>query len=326
MAHNPRQIDFIVIGAQKSGSSFLQLAIADHPDIEMPIGETPYFQDPDYHETNLQEVLDGFRSSGATCFGIKRPDYFAAPEVPPRIMQDCPTAKLIVMLRHPIDRCLSSWYHNIHEGFLPPIDAETGLTKLLDQGASAFPTHPRAMEVLQYGLYAKHLENYQSLLDQDRLQILLHHDLLRHPQLVLDQCFQFLGVQPHKVCGTVLMRRPQSVIYSLTRLRWLKHRSRLLYHFNKTNTRTIRRTSNPIRMLLAGGLILSDRMVLKRWFGNDKPSISAILRERLIQYYRADIQTLIATHGLSVSQWFDDTSTESSLPKLDNTETIVSNG
>ena len=42
--------DFVIIGAQKSASTFMQVCLDDHPDIYLPRGETTFFESPDYRE------------------------------------------------------------------------------------------------------------------------------------------------------------------------------------------------------------------------------------------------------------------------------------
>lgn len=122
--------NFIIIGAQKSASTFLQACLNDHPDIYMPYGETPFFESPDYERNNIRDLEKIFVDRDEKCIGIKRPTYIGKPEVPERILAHLPNAKLIAVLRNPIDRAISAYFHNINYGFIPAIDVETGSKSL----------------------------------------------------------------------------------------------------------------------------------------------------------------------------------------------------
>ena len=93
--------DFVIIGAQKSASSFMQLCLADHPDIYIPEGETPFFESPDYEQGDIHEIEELFEGRSEKCLGIKRPNYIGKAEVPNRILKHLPNAKLIAILRNP---------------------------------------------------------------------------------------------------------------------------------------------------------------------------------------------------------------------------------
>ena len=95
--------DFVLIGGQKAGSTFVQEALRQHPAVFTPHGETPFFQDPDYTPNDLSPLereLQGARAGQRV--GIKRPNYLGEPEVPPRLARDLPGVKLIAVLREPV--------------------------------------------------------------------------------------------------------------------------------------------------------------------------------------------------------------------------------
>ena len=87
--------------------------ISQHPEIWMPRGETPYFEDPDYHQSTPDEFLSQFPHESGKLIGIKRPNYIGKPEAPERIETDLPDARLIAVLRDPADRAISAYFHQI---------------------------------------------------------------------------------------------------------------------------------------------------------------------------------------------------------------------
>jgi hypothetical protein len=125
--------NFVIIGAQKSASTFLQVCLSDHPNVFLPNGETPFFESPDYEQSNVSDLERIFEKRSEKRIGIKRPNYIGKPEVPKRIEFHLPHAKLIAVLRNPIDRAISAYYHNINYGFIPPINVENGIRKIITQ-------------------------------------------------------------------------------------------------------------------------------------------------------------------------------------------------
>ena len=114
---------FAIIGAQKSATTFIHRCLSDHPEVFMPSGEISYFEDPDYQESSFDEFLDLFADAKQNQLkGIKRPTYLHKPECPVRIKKIIPDVKLIVVLRNPIDRFISAYFHCIKFNFLPVID------------------------------------------------------------------------------------------------------------------------------------------------------------------------------------------------------------
>lgn len=293
---------FIVIGAQKSASSFLQVCLTEHPDIWMPVGETPYFESPDYEAHEPGDLESIFAGRPEPMCGIKRPNYIGKPEVPPRIAADRPDAKLIAVLRNPIDRALSSYFHQVKSGFLPPLPPEEGIPALLDD-PSFGDRHPRSREILEFGLYHKYLSLYEPFRAADRLLVMRHKQILKQPRESIQLAYRFLGVDDAFVPEDSLGSRPQAVIYQPTRLKLLAWRPRLLYRFNAERTRMIGRTRNPLRIGLAGAIIALDRLILARLLGNAKPRLSPELRARLRGYYDADIAKLEGLLGQDFSDW-----------------------
>ena len=78
---------FLIIGAQKAGSTFLHETLRQHPSLFLPRYETPIFEDPFYQagavQSELGRILAPARPDQKP--GIKRPDYLGRPECPARL-------------------------------------------------------------------------------------------------------------------------------------------------------------------------------------------------------------------------------------------------
>ena len=152
-------IDFIIIGGQKCGSTYLQNIISDHPAVNMIPGETPYFENPDYDQYG-KDALDILPKKISMLTGCKRPTYLSKAEVPSRIHSYNSEAKIIVILRNRIDRFKSAYFHYMNQGFIPIKPINKGIINLLD--GSWKDKYPRSSEILEFGLYYEGLKRYRT--------------------------------------------------------------------------------------------------------------------------------------------------------------------
>jgi hypothetical protein len=101
-----RSLDFIIVGAEKAGTSYLSKALSFSDDIYMPEREVRFFRDPFYHHREqLDNLLIGRDNVKV---GIKHPSYLGRTEVPARIYEHNKDIKLIFILRDPVERAISS--------------------------------------------------------------------------------------------------------------------------------------------------------------------------------------------------------------------------
>lgn len=300
---SPLKPDFIVIGAQKSASTFVQTCLQDHPEIYLPKGETPHFETPDYAQAAPGALQAMFAGRTERRQGIKRPNYLGKPEVPARIAADLPDCQLIAVLRNPVDRIVAAYFHQVTYGTLPALPLETGLLRALDDEAFR-RAHPRCRELFEFGLYAQNLTRYETFRDASKMLILLHDDIVRDAPGQIRRCYEFLGVDPEFI-APALGTRPHKVTYSIPRLRFLRLRNRFMHTHDAQHTRLTRRQMNPVEYALAGAITLIDRLVLSRVFTSEKPRLSKALRRRLIAAYRPDIEALETMLGRDLGAWLD---------------------
>lgn len=296
-----RKPDFIIIGAQKSASSFVQNCLSEHPDIYMPNGESSCFESPDFESGALDELFDIFAKRTEPIVGIKRPNIIGTLDAVERINQFCPQSKIIAVLRNPIDRLISSYYHRINYGFLPPINIEEGVAKLLDDPAFR-KAYPRGEEIFDFGLYHNYLSFFQEQLKDSRLLIFLHEDLKEAPEASIRRCFQFLGVDD-SFSPSCMASRPQKVTYNLRRLAFLQRRIPYCYEYNADKTRLQRRKMGLLSRLYVKGLIAIDRFLLAPTNKSEKPALSSLLNSRLNEIYREDIEKLESFIERDLSSW-----------------------
>ena len=227
--HAPARVEglpgFVVIGAQKSASTFLQEQMAQHPDVEIIPGEVRTFEDPWYSPQSVADLPSLFEGPPSLVRGIKRPDYLGRPDVTERLARHLPDATLLAVLREPIARAVSAYYHYVRHGFAPLVPINQAFNALLDGKMAG---HPRAPEILDYGLYGKHLRRIQERFGREQLVIFDQQPLTRDPGPSLRRAFTAIGVDPD-----FTPVRPDRVsnrgVYSPVRLRVLRTKNRRVY-------------------------------------------------------------------------------------------------
>jgi hypothetical protein len=265
-----------VIGAQKCGTTSLHAYLDRHPEISMSREkETDFFlwhQDrgSDWWRTQFRPGarIRGESSTGYTVYPL-------APWVPERIARAHPEARLIYLVRDPVDRLVSAYVHLI----------ATGRT---DRGPSEVLSHPGLGEsdLVYRGLYAMQLERYLEHFEPEQILVLEHRDLLEDRERTLRMAFRHLGVDEHFDSPEFsLEHNPTEAL----RRGVGPARGRSPYELNER----LGRLPRPLRGVA--------RRVLTR--PAPRPEIDAELRRRLGRFFEHDAARLRALTGLKLEHW-----------------------
>ena len=177
--------DFLIIGAMKCATSTLHKQLALQPGLFMSRPKELHFFSHDVHyRKGIDWYLSFFRQapSQALC-GESSTSYSKLPDYPftvDRIKKHFPNLKFIYAMRHPIDRLISHFIHEMTQKTLPksiPISRAINAT-------------PRLVE---YGFYARQLEPYLRAFGKDKILPLFSERLKTHPQEELERICRFIG-------------------------------------------------------------------------------------------------------------------------------------
>ncbi len=296
-------LDFVVIGAQKGGTTQLARGIGQHPDIWMPNGEVPVFRDPVFSAAKMV-ALEGSlcEHSDKQMRGIKCPDYFARPEVPERLNGLGRRPKLLLCLRDPVARAVSAYFWHVRWGLLPVEDPGVGLTKVLD-GAYR-ESSPSAADILDWGLYGRHLTTYLRYFSLNDIHILFNDELREHPSASFRSIFRFLGVDNLDFRPPYQMRSINKGVYDRRRLRFLNLRNRYILSWNADKTYTsLARPSAMAPRIFSWTVAGIDRILLSQLFRADASVVPADVTNRLREYYRSDIERLEGLLRRELPSW-----------------------
>lgn len=177
-----RQPDFLVIGAKKAGSTWLDQVLRSHAKIRLPGArkEVAYFDL--FYERGPEWYARFFRAIPAGVLaGESTPEYMHHAQAPARIERDLPSTRLIAILRDPLDRAYSEWGHQAMR-FAEPRTFEEYVR---DEPA-----------VLDKSRYAQQLRQFARAHADGRLHVIILEEALQDPHTELRRLGEFLGVDP----------------------------------------------------------------------------------------------------------------------------------
>lgn len=292
--------DFVIIGAQKSGSTVLAENLRQHPEVFMPAGETHYFKDPEYQTADPQALADLFDSSKAVRRrGIKCPDYLGQEPCAHRIASELGLVDIIAVLRDPALRAVSNYYWWMRWGQLPVEPVDIGMRRVL---AGEYSAIRQVDEILEFGRYGKHLQRYLDIYGQDRLLVLLDEDLRADAQGARARVYRFLAVD-EDFEPRITRRNRNEGVYPLGRLRFLRMRNRFVYDNGDPMTGKMRRPTRPLQALPNAAVVLADQYLVKPFLGNDRPPLSPQLERALREYFAEDVKKTESLIDRDLSAW-----------------------
>ena len=192
-------VDFLLVGAQKSGTTTLHSYLNDHPQIEMAKKKEVHFFDNEqfflnqaidyeyYHSWFEQEQnINNLR-------GEATPAYLYCRDAATRIWRYNPTMKIIIILRNPIERAFSHWNMEYNRGAesLSFIDA---LTQEEKRCREALPLQHYTYSYIDRGFYSSQIREYWRLFGREQVLVLNYDQLKNNPISVLNDLYDFLDI------------------------------------------------------------------------------------------------------------------------------------
>jgi hypothetical protein len=223
--------DYLIIGAKRSGTTSLHRWLLAHPDV-LPLfpsaGRLPLRSDikgvhyfdahPErsvrwyrsHFPTAAARALASRRSAGAPVVaGEASPYYLHHPHAAARAAQVVPGARLVVLLRDPVERAWSHWKEQRRRGFEPlatfeeALDAEPRRLAGEVERMAADPGYRSfAHEHQSYvgtGRYLEALARWQAAFPPEQLLVVRSEDAFADPQGTLDGVLEFLGLRPARL-------------------------------------------------------------------------------------------------------------------------------
>ena len=202
--------NFLIIGAAKAGTNALYHYLRQHPQVYMSPWKEPKFfafeseadlgfraADGKDAPVNASVILDQAEyeklfdgADHALARGEASTHYLYVEDSPRRIKALIPKARLIAVLRNPVDRAFSSYQHLVRDD-LEPLDFGPALDAEPRRIAEHYAYLYRYTDM---GFYSEQLDRYERIFPEEQLCVLLYDDLRNDPGQTCRRIFSFLGV------------------------------------------------------------------------------------------------------------------------------------
>jgi hypothetical protein len=242
--------DFLIIGAQRCGTSSLYWYLAQHPDVAPAVRKEVHYFDWHYRRGLLwyraHFPLAAYRiglrvaTGRRVLTGEASPYYLVHPHAPGRVKGLLPDVKLLVLLRDPVERAVSAYHHQVRRGresltidqaFAREAAVLPRELERIDKDQLYRSEFHRHFAYLARGLYADQLSLWFDVCPRERFLILSSEQFFTETQSVFEEVLGFLGLLPWR---PVEYRRFNAAAYETISA---PTRQRLIEHFAPHNER-----------------------------------------------------------------------------------------
>lgn len=291
--------NFVIFGAQKAGTTSIYNYLKQHPQIYMsPVKETNFFlmnwEEEQFRETfedNRRKkirTLDDYTQlfadvSNEVAIGEVSPNYLLSHETSAlQILKYIPKAKLIAVLRNPVDRAYSDYLMNVREG-----RAKRSLSEQIKNAS-------QKSHVILKGFYYKGLRTFYDHFDSRQIKIFLYDDLRENPINFMQKMYQFLEVDSSFVPDI-------NKIFQKAQVPKSEAVNKLLYRPNllRSSIATILRLMLPLETRQK----LRKRLIDLNMSNKAPQPLSPEDRQQLLNLYQSDILKLQDLIQRDLSKW-----------------------
>jgi len=286
------KVDFFIVGAPKAGTTSLYHYLNEHPEISMSSQKEPdYFSDADiqnegmYYGKNRIDTIKKYHdlfddNSESKLKGEASVSYLFYKDVPQKIKAYNPDAKIIIMLRDPVDRAFSHYLMDYRLGLVSDSFEDIIDQKSVHKNAKLF-----YQQYVELSEYASQVKRYLDIFDSKEILFIEYEDLKIDVLGIVKKTYLFLGV--NQVYEPDINNKHNT--YTMPKNRII----RFIYSF------VILR--NILSFLLPKNLVNRLRTVL---FKNDKkPALLDETRNRLKQSFANDVNALAEMLNKDLSRW-----------------------
>lgn len=192
-----RKANLFIVGAMKSGSTSLHNYLGDHPQVFMCEPKEPWYfiKEKNWHKgEDWYQSLFSNASDDVTIIGESSADYTMAPKyegVPERIAKYNPDSRIIYILREPVMRTISHYWHNVRW------HAEQR------DMIVAIKEEPFFREVSNYYMQ---LTNYLKVFPAEHIYVLTFEHMIHNPAIEVSKIFSWLGVRSDYIPSNITQK------------------------------------------------------------------------------------------------------------------------
>lgn len=206
--------DFVIVGAAKAGTTSLFALLAQHPQILASSKKEVHFFDNNYsrgeswyrsHFPTMMEKVWQARLGYPVLSGEASPYYMFHPHAPRRMAEMIPDAKLIVLLRDPVERAYSHHAHNVRKkeealAFEDAIAQEAsrinGERERMLADETYYSQRYRLYSYARRGVYIDQVKHLHTYFPREQVLVINSESFFERPQDTLYGIYAFLGIKP----------------------------------------------------------------------------------------------------------------------------------
>jgi len=299
-----QSLDFLVIGAQKAGTTSFCHYIRSHPSVFVPSRkEIPFFCADERYQKGWKWYAKCHYHEAAPKdrWGKVTPQYMGyTVHTPQRISETIPDVKLIALLRNPIDRAFSHYRMTERRG-IETRSFEEAVDDLLQEGVlrearqsrlphvGAGPSQVETQCYLAWREYGRILGTYLDHFNREQLQAFYSDNLKNRPHDVLSRFFSFIGVDDAFTPSN--LGKQYHVRTQGDGLNWLR-RKKGGYILNG-----LRAVSDQFPTVKSALLSTLSSARETYWRVRGRESIAPDVRQRLRAFFRPDVHKLESLLG-----------------------------
>ena len=190
---NPAGPHFLGIGTQKGGTSSLYHLLKRHPNVYLPANKEQHYFTTHYEQGKAWYEREFADAAPGQIRGEITPYYLFHPKVPERIYRYRASMLLIALLRDPVDRALSQYFHAFRHGF-ETLSLEDALAAEPERMASGDPYNHQKHSYVSRSRYEKQLKRYEGFFRRNQILLLRSEDLFHNTQQCWIKIQRFLGL------------------------------------------------------------------------------------------------------------------------------------
>jgi hypothetical protein len=294
--------NFFIVGAQKAATSSLYQYLKEIPGVYMSPIKEPFYFAPHTVQGNASDLIGDKKeylqlfekARGYIAVGEATPIYLWDPDAPKLIHQTVPHARIIMILRDPIERAYSNYlmmrkYSGRKASFYDELMRDSKIQERI-YGISQL--------YVEFGMYYEQVKRYFDTFGMEQVKVIIFEEFVKHPERSINEVLDFLGVN-----YTVTAIREQYNQYSVPRspislwifafFRWLRTKNIRFYKIL---------TLLPDSMVESLPLPTGDsgfvaKILFKR---TEKPKIEPKALRYLQETYRDDVPKLESLLGRSL--------------------------
>ncbi|MDC1452258.1 sulfotransferase domain-containing protein [Vicingaceae bacterium] len=285
--------NFICVGAQKAGSSSLYKLLKSHPEVHLSEQKEIHYYNI---EENYKKGLDYYKNffdkgyKDQKLIGEFTPDYLQYTFVPGRIKKDLGNVKIIIILRHPVDRAYSQFnFHKMNKHEQLDSDFELNITNEVTvlgierRDQWYYPPYYRSKS-----MYFEQVKRYVETFGKENVHLVIFEEMLKNRQQIdLKKTCQFLGItEKHEFDSN--------------------HSNPTILNFNSGYVRAMRKAKDVLLAIFPNKLINPIKeSIIKKTYKNPQKLNKQVKARIYKEYFLDDVKKLEALCGVDLSIWYN---------------------